>query len=102
MTHQSSFSQAEFAAKKKTTRREKFRARMEEVIPWAKHPESGMAGFAAESAAEPGSTLAGFEPAKRKWRPTVSRWIASSRAVRRCDQPCAAKVVMECCRLTLS
>ena len=35
MTHQTSFSQAEFAAKKKTTRREKFLARMEEVLPWA-------------------------------------------------------------------
>jgi IS5 family transposase len=36
MTHQPSFSQAEYAAKKKTTRREKFLARMEEVIPWAR------------------------------------------------------------------
>jgi IS5 family transposase len=36
MTHQPSFSQAEFDAKKKTTRREKFLARMEEVIPWAR------------------------------------------------------------------
>jgi IS5 family transposase len=36
MTHQTSFAQAEFATKKKTTRREKFLARMEEVIPWAK------------------------------------------------------------------
>lgn len=34
MTHQTSFTHAEFAAKKKTTRREKFLARMEEVIPW--------------------------------------------------------------------
>jgi len=34
MTHQSSFSQAEFAAKKKITRREKFLARMETLIPW--------------------------------------------------------------------
>jgi IS5 family transposase len=34
MTHQTSFSHAEFAAKKKTTRREKFLSRMEEVIPW--------------------------------------------------------------------
>ncbi len=34
MTHQTSFSHAEFAAKKKTTRRENFLARMEEVIPW--------------------------------------------------------------------
>jgi len=36
VTHQPSFSQAEFAAKKKTTRREKFLARMEALIPWAK------------------------------------------------------------------
>ena len=36
MTHQPSFSQAEFADKKKITRREKFLTRMEAVIPWAK------------------------------------------------------------------
>ena len=36
MTHQTSFAQAEFAAKKKTTRREKFLTRMEEVIPWTR------------------------------------------------------------------
>ena len=36
MTHQPSFSQAEFASKKKTTRREKFLTRMEALIPWAK------------------------------------------------------------------
>src|SRR5271168_4823785 len=35
MMHQISFSQAEFAGKKKLTRREKFLARMEEIIPWA-------------------------------------------------------------------
>jgi IS5 family transposase len=34
MTHQPSFSQAEFATKKKATRREKFLARMEALIPW--------------------------------------------------------------------
>ena len=34
MNHQASFSQAEFAAKKKTTRREKFLGRMETLIPW--------------------------------------------------------------------
>jgi IS5 family transposase len=34
MTYQTSFTHAEFAAKKKTTRREKFLSRMEEVIPW--------------------------------------------------------------------
>src|SRR5258705_1027784 len=36
MTHQPSFSQAEFADKKKITRREKFLTRMELLIPWAK------------------------------------------------------------------
>ena len=36
MPHQTTFARAEFANKKKTTRREKFLARMEEVIPWAK------------------------------------------------------------------
>ena len=36
MTHQSSFSQAEFANKNNITRREKFLARMETLIPWAK------------------------------------------------------------------
>ncbi len=35
MTHQTSFSQAEFADKKKITRREKFLGRMEGIIPWA-------------------------------------------------------------------
>jgi transposase, IS5 family len=35
VTHQTSFSQAEFADKKKLTRREKFLGRMEEMIPWA-------------------------------------------------------------------
>ena len=34
MTHQPSFSQVEFADKKKITRREKFLARMEAIIPW--------------------------------------------------------------------
>ena len=36
MTHQTSFAQAEFAQKKKTTRREKFLEGMEAVIPWAR------------------------------------------------------------------
>ncbi len=36
MIHQTSFSQVEFADKKKITRREKFLARMEEVIPWSR------------------------------------------------------------------
>src|SRR5271169_6273426 len=36
MTHQPSFSQAEFATKQKTTRREKFLTRMEALLPWTK------------------------------------------------------------------
>lgn len=36
MIHQTSFSQVEFADKKKATRREIFLARMEEVIPWSR------------------------------------------------------------------
>ena len=36
MIHQTSFAQAEFADKKKVTRREKFLARMEEVLPWVR------------------------------------------------------------------
>jgi IS5 family transposase len=36
MLHQPSFAQAEFAAKKKVTRREKFLAEMERVVPWAR------------------------------------------------------------------
>ena len=36
MFSQATFSQAEFAAKKKTTRREKFLAEMERVVPWAR------------------------------------------------------------------
>jgi len=36
MTHQTTFAHAEFTAKKKSTRREQFLARMKEVIPWEK------------------------------------------------------------------
>lgn len=36
MRRQGSFSQAEYAGKKKQTRRDKFLAEMEEVVPWAR------------------------------------------------------------------
>ncbi len=36
MPHQTTFAHAEFAAKKKTTRREMFLAQLEEAVPWAK------------------------------------------------------------------
>jgi len=34
--HQTSFAQAEYAAKKKTTRRERFLTEMEQVVPWSR------------------------------------------------------------------
>jgi len=36
MQRQGSFSQAEYAGKKKRTRRDKFLAEMEQVVPWAR------------------------------------------------------------------
>jgi hypothetical protein len=36
MQRQGSFSQAEYAGKKKQTRRDKFLAEMDEVVPWAR------------------------------------------------------------------
>ncbi len=36
MTKQTTFAHAEFNAKKKSTRHERFLARMQEVIPWAR------------------------------------------------------------------
>ena len=36
MNYQTSFAQSEYARKKKTTRREKFLAQMEQVVPWAR------------------------------------------------------------------
>jgi len=36
MNHQTSFAQGEYARKKKTTRRERFLAQMEMVVPWAR------------------------------------------------------------------
>src|SRR5437763_638298 len=36
MRRQGSFSQAEYAGKKKQTRRDRFLAEMEEVVPWAR------------------------------------------------------------------
>ena len=36
MNHQASFAESEYARKKKTTRREKFLAQMEAVVPWAR------------------------------------------------------------------
>jgi hypothetical protein len=45
--------------------------------------------------------MAGFELSSRKYLPTVSRSIPNSRAIRRRDQPPAAKLNIECFRLTL-
>src|SRR5271163_4506742 len=71
---------------------------------WRPGVEPGveMAGSGVGSASEPGVEMAGFEFTSRRYLPTVSRLMSSSRAIRRWDQPCAAKVVIECCKLTLS
>jgi transposase, IS5 family len=39
MPHQGSFAEAEYAGKKKQTRRDKFLAEMEQVVPWARLQE---------------------------------------------------------------
>src|SRR6266849_471682 len=69
---------------------------------WRPDPAVEMAGFGSGSPSEPGVEMAGFDRASRRYLPIVSRLIPSSRAIRRCDQPCAAKVKIECCKLTLS
>lgn len=46
--------------------------------------------------------MAGFECACSRYFPTVSHLTSSSRAIRRRAQPCAAKVKIECYKLTLS
>jgi hypothetical protein len=47
----------------------------------------------------PAIEMAGF--GSRKYRPTVSRLIPKSFAIRRCDQPRWAKLYIVVCRLTL-
>ena len=65
-------------------------------------PGVEMAGFAVGSESEPRVEMAGFDRPSRTYLPTVSRLISSSRAIRRCDQPCSANAKIECCKLTLS
>ena len=54
------------------------------------NPAVGMAGFASPASSSPVVEMAGF--ANRKYRPTVSRSIPSSRAIRRRDQPRSSKL----------
>jgi hypothetical protein len=58
-----------------------------------------MAGFEASPSSKPVIEMAGF--GSRKYRPTVSRLIPSSFAIRRCDQPRWAKLYIVVCWLTL-
>ena len=62
MHRQGIFSQAEYASKKKQTRRAKFLAEMEQVVPW---PWSGGAGTAAlsEGRARPAAGEVGSDAA---------------------------------------
>ncbi len=71
------------------------------------HPEGALAGF--ESAfggglGEPGGATAGSAPSvfNRTFRRTVSRSIPSSRAISRCEIPCANNVSIESTTATLS
>jgi hypothetical protein len=61
-----------------------------------------MAGFEFGSGSEPGGEMAGFGRASKRYLPTVSRLMPSSRAIRRLDQPLPAKVTIECRKFTLS
>ena len=51
----------------------------------ASEPRVGMAGFESAVPSAPGVAMAGFTA--ERYRHTVSRWMPSSRAMRRCDQP---------------
>jgi hypothetical protein len=55
-----------------------------EPVPVSSDPRGGMAGFDSGGGAEPGGGMAGFEGPR--YRATVSRFTASSRAIRRPDK----------------
>jgi hypothetical protein len=65
----------------------------------ARLPVIEMAGFADWPSSKPVVEMAGFD--SRKYRPTVSRLIPNSFAIRRCDHPRWAKLYIVVCRLTL-
>lgn len=62
----------------------------------------GVVGFALLDPVVGLSAVAGFASAGGAYRFTVERSSPSSRAIRRCDQPHAAKAMIFCCKLTLS
>ena len=67
------------------------KARLWQLLSSASSSHRGFAGV----------EMAGFDsPAVRKYRPTVSQLIPSSRAIRRYDYPRSAKLHMVVCRLT--
>jgi hypothetical protein len=72
--------------------------RLAQTLAPAVEPGGEMAGSGAGSDSEPGVEMAGFEFTSRRYLPTVSRLMSSSRAIRRWNQPCAAKVKIECCK----
>jgi hypothetical protein len=64
-------------------------------------PAVEMAGFGLLSPSTPGVEMAGFDSLlNSKYRPTVSRLIPSSQAIRRWDQPRSAKLYIVVCWLT--
>src|SRR5271166_4080420 len=80
---------------------------------WRPGVEPGveMAGSGVGSTSEPGVEMAGFEFTSRRYLPTVSRLMSSSRAIRRWDQSLGANwsratgviigLVIDRCRIAL-
>ena len=61
MSKQSSFAQAEYEAKRKTTRRDRFLAEMEVVVPWARLLEQLRPHYYPEAGKGPGRPPLGLE-----------------------------------------
>ena len=59
-------------------------------------PGIEMAGFESDASPEPEVEMAGIADAKCTYLPTVSRWMPSSWAIRRCDQPWARSARIAC------
>jgi len=66
-------------------------------------PVRGSVGdFASVDSVDPVCGVGDFETAAARYRRTVKRSTPSSRAIRRLDQPCSNRAIIDCCRFTLS
>src|SRR5215203_3024515 len=78
MERQGSFTQAEYAGKKKQTRRDKFLAEMEQVVPWARLVER-LRPFYPKG--ERGGPPVGLERMLRIYLKTAPSWRRAGRRV---------------------